>query len=86
MSVLNNSKHEQFAQSVAKGDFTRKARVLRQDEIGILANEFNTMAGELHRSAQENELALRECLKLLGIHGDNIKEKLGRTHTGAGGK
>lgn len=74
------------AQCVAKGNFDRKARVYSRDEIGMLANAFNKMADDLKDSAEENELALRECLKLLGIHGDKIKEKLGRTHPGAGGQ
>lgn len=72
------------AQAVAKGNFDRKARVYSFDEIGVLANAFNKMADDLQQSADENALALRECLKLLGIHGDKIKEKLGRTHPGAG--
>jgi len=68
------------AQAIAKGNFDRKARVYSKDEIGLLAGTFNKMAEDLQQSAEENELALRECLKLLGIHGDKIKEELGRTH------
>lgn len=72
------------ARAVAKGSFDRKARVYSKDEIGVLANAFNEMAEDLRQSAEENELALQECLKILGINGDKIKEKLGRTHPGAG--
>jgi methyl-accepting chemotaxis protein len=70
------------ARAIAKGTFDRKARVYSKDEIGILATAFNKMAEDLRHSAEENELALRECLKILGIHGDKIKEELGRPHPG----
>jgi len=38
------------AKSVAKRDFTRKAKSFSKDEIGILANNFNQMAEELEHS------------------------------------
>ncbi len=40
------------ARSVARGDFSRKAKHFK-DEIGILANNFNTMAEELEKLQQE---------------------------------
>jgi PAS domain S-box-containing protein len=40
----------QSSKAVAKGDFTRKAKAFSKDEIGILANNFNSMAVELERS------------------------------------
>jgi signal transduction histidine kinase len=43
------------ARSVARGDFGRKARAYSADEIGILANNFNSMADELQRLEQENK-------------------------------
>ncbi|WEK34381.1 MAG: ATP-binding protein [Candidatus Pseudobacter hemicellulosilyticus] len=45
------------AQAVGKGDFSRKARVFSKDEIGILANDFNVMAGKL----EQLQLAIREA-------------------------
>jgi signal transduction histidine kinase len=41
------------ARSVARGDFSRKAKAFSKDEIGILANNFNTMAEELEKLQQE---------------------------------
>ncbi len=41
------------SQSVAKRDFSRKARAFSKDEIGILANNFNQMAAELEQLQQE---------------------------------
>ena len=41
--ILESSK------SVAKGDFSRKARTFSKDEIGILANNFNKMSSELEK-------------------------------------
>jgi signal transduction histidine kinase len=42
------------ARSVTKGDFSRKAKAFSQDEIGILASNFNMMAEELERLEKEN--------------------------------
>ena len=43
------------AKAVTKGDFSRKAISYSRDEIGILANNFNSMAEELERLEQENK-------------------------------
>jgi signal transduction histidine kinase len=43
------------AQAVKNGDFGRKARSYSVDEIGILANNFNSMADELYKLEQENQ-------------------------------
>jgi signal transduction histidine kinase len=42
------------ARSVTRGDFSRKAKIYSRDEIGVLANNFNTMAIELERLREEN--------------------------------
>jgi light-regulated signal transduction histidine kinase (bacteriophytochrome) len=42
------------ARAVTKGDFSRKAKIFSRDEIGTLANNFNTMAEELERLGIEN--------------------------------
>lgn len=42
------------SQAVARGDFRRKARAYSGDEIGMLANNFNSMAEELERLEKEN--------------------------------
>lgn len=44
----------QSANAMAKGDFRRKAKAFSRDEIGTLANNFNSMAEELERLEQEN--------------------------------
>ncbi len=44
----------QSARSVTRGDFGRKAKIYSRDEIGVLANNFNTMAEELERLGKEN--------------------------------
>ncbi|HEY6902452.1 MAG TPA: ATP-binding protein, partial [Puia sp.] len=43
------------AKAVTRGDFSRKAIAYSQDEIGTLANNFNSMAEELERLEQENK-------------------------------
>jgi signal transduction histidine kinase len=42
------------AQAVGSGNFSRKARAYSADEIGILANNFNSMAAKLERLEKEN--------------------------------
>jgi two-component system, sensor histidine kinase len=42
------------SRAVAKGDFRRRAKSYARDEIGMLANNFNTMAEELERLEEEN--------------------------------
>jgi hypothetical protein len=54
----------QSAKAVAKRDFSRKAKAFSKDEIGILANNFNSMADELERSIREIEQALSEKKRL----------------------
>lgn len=45
------------SQAVARGDYRRKATSFSRDEIGILANHFNSMAEELERLQRENREA-----------------------------
>jgi hypothetical protein len=54
----------QSAKAVTKHDFTRKAKAFSKDEIGILANNFNTMAEELERSIRAIEQTLSEKKRL----------------------
>ena len=42
------------SRAVAKGDFRRRAKAYSRDEIGMLADNFNTMAEELERLEMEN--------------------------------
>ncbi len=44
----------QSANAMAKGDFRRKAKAFSRDEIGTLADNFNSMAEELQRLEWEN--------------------------------
>ena len=55
------------AMRVAEGDFSRKIEVDSQDEIGVLTNTFNDMAGQLRRTLRqvENE---RNKLDTLFLH------------------
>jgi signal transduction histidine kinase len=43
------------AKAVTRGDFSHKAKSFSKDEIGVLANSFNTMAEELERLEKENQ-------------------------------
>ncbi|HEY4290425.1 MAG TPA: ATP-binding protein [Puia sp.] len=43
------------AKAVTRGDYSRKAIAYSGDEIGMLANSFNSMAEELERLEQENK-------------------------------
>jgi PAS domain S-box-containing protein len=62
----------QSAKKVAKNDFTRKAQAFSKDEIGILANNFNTMADELERSIRNIEQAQQKFKGLLESAPDAI--------------
>jgi two-component system, NtrC family, sensor kinase len=50
--------------AVAAGDLTRKVEVRSEDEVGLLAREFNTMASSLAR--QQDELRRAERLAAVG--------------------
>ncbi len=60
------------AKSVAKGDFSRKAKAFSRDEIGILANNFNNMSEELERSMAEIAQAHKKFEGLLASAPDAI--------------
>jgi len=60
------------AQSVAKRDFSKKAKIFSRDEIGILANNFNRMAGELERSIGKIEQEQQKFEGLLDSAPDAI--------------
>jgi PAS domain S-box-containing protein len=62
----------QSAKAVAKRDFSRKAKAFSKDEIGILANNFNTMADELMHSIHEIEQAQQKFKGLLESAPDAI--------------
>jgi PAS domain S-box len=62
----------QSAKAVAKGDFTRKAKAFSKDEIGILANNFNSMADELERSIRGLVQAQQKFRALLASAPDAI--------------
>jgi PAS domain S-box-containing protein len=62
----------QSSRSVAKGDFSRKAKSFSKDEIGILANNFNTMSDELEQSIRAIEQAQQKFKALLESAPDAI--------------
>jgi PAS domain S-box-containing protein len=62
----------QSAKAVAKNDFSRKAQAFSKDEIGILANNFNTMAEELQQSMHGIEQAQQKFKGLLESAPDAI--------------
>ncbi|MES1161009.1 MAG: ATP-binding protein, partial [Bacteroidota bacterium] len=63
------------AKSVTKGDFSRKAKAFSQDEIGILANTFNSMAEELERLGKENQEVNSSLEKKVRIRTAEIESK-----------
>lgn len=60
------------AKAVKNKDFNRKATALSRDEIGILANNFNSMAEELERSIRDIEQAQQKFKGLLESAPDAI--------------
>lgn len=63
------------AKSVTRGIFTRKAKSFSRDEIGILANNFNTMAEELERLSNENQEANNQLEKKVRQRTAEIESK-----------
>lgn len=73
------------AQAVAGGDYSRRVTIERHDELGILAEAFNSMASEVEESREQLErqvaqrtAKLRETLAELSTTQDELvrKEKL----------
>lgn len=62
----------QSAKAVAKKEFNRKAKAFSKDEIGILANNFNSMAEELERRIREIEQTQQKFQGLLESAPDAI--------------
>jgi len=62
----------QSAKAVTKKEFNRKAKAFSKDEIGILANNFNSMAEELERSIKEFQQAQQKFKGLLESAPDAI--------------
>src|SRR5215831_8209642 len=60
------------AKEVAKRDLSRKAKAFSRDEIGILANNFNSMAAELETSIVQIERAQQKFQALLESAPDAI--------------
>lgn len=63
------------ARSVTKRDFSRKAKAFSQDEIGILANNFNMMAEELERLEKENREVNSSLEKKVRVRTSELESK-----------
>jgi nitrogen fixation/metabolism regulation signal transduction histidine kinase len=62
------------AEAIAKGNYDLQLRIRRRDELGKLANAFNTMT--LTRKKYEEDLRfLGEQLRQLATHLQNVREK-----------
>lgn len=62
----------QSAKAISHNDFTRKAKAFSRDEIGILANSFNTMSDDLVRSIRDIQQAQQKFQGLLESAPDAI--------------
>jgi PAS domain S-box-containing protein len=60
------------AKAVGKGDFSRKAMAFSKDEIGTLAENFNSMSAELEHSIREIERTQKKFKQLLESAPDAI--------------
>ena len=49
-----------IADNVAKGDFSQKIEITREDELGFLINSFNNMVGNLDKSYRELNILNKE--------------------------
>ena len=63
------------ARAVKNGDFSRKARSYSADEIGTLANNFNSMADELEKLEQENKEVNNSLEKKVRLRTTEIESK-----------
>jgi signal transduction histidine kinase len=53
------------AQDISAGDYSRRANVHREDELGVLADSFNNMAAEIEGAHRGMEVRVRERTKEL---------------------
>jgi signal transduction histidine kinase len=53
------------AQDISAGDYSRRANVHREDELGVLADSFNNMAGEIEEAHRGMEVRVRARTKEL---------------------
>ncbi len=61
----------EVAKAIASGDLSRRLAMKRQDEIGELANSFNTMADSLQNRITAEQQAQEEAYRLQQIEAEN---------------
>lgn len=63
------------AAEIGKGDFSRRVSVTRKDEIGVMANAFNSMAQAVQDRTSQMQIARDEALAAQRIANENSRLK-----------
>ncbi len=63
------------ARSISKGNLTERIDIKRRDEIGVLADTFNTMVSNLNRSYTDLEMKVADRTRALELSNLSLKKK-----------